>query len=155
MLDTSTASPTVIASVPVGPQPYSLALSPDGSLYVVNSNDTMSVIDTGTNSVVRTVSSDTSPETGMHFVAGSTLRPGLPHRRSRRRVRSASGSPSASTTVSTTSTAITVGTNPSLVTVSGNRTYVLNSGSNTVSVIDSGSKAGHQHSSPFGQGRSA
>ena len=139
VLDTSTAIRRM-ATVAVGPQPYSLALSPDGSLYVVNSNDTMSVIDTGTNTLVRTISVDTSAETGMHFVA---LDPygriyitdavdGV--------VRSVSGSPAASTSVSTTSTAITVGTNPSLVSVSGNRTYVLNSGSNTVSVIDSGTK---------------
>ena len=140
VLDTSTASPTVIASVPVGPQPYSLALSPDGSLYVVNSNDTMSVIDTGTNTLVRTVALDTSPETGMHFVALDTYGRVYLSDAADGVVRSVSGSPSASTTVSTTSTAITVGTNPSLVTVSGNRTYVLNSGSNTVSVIDSGSK---------------
>ena len=140
VLDTSTAIPTVMATVPVGPQPYSLALSPDGTLYVANSNDTMSVIDTGTNTVVRTISTDTTAETGMHFVALDPFGRVYVTDAADGVVRSVSGSPSVPTAVPVTSNAIAVGSNPSLVTVSGNRAYVLNSGSNTISVIDSGTK---------------
>ena len=117
-----------------------MALSPDGSLYVVNSNDTMSVIDTGTNTVVRTISTDTTAETGMHFVALDPYGRVYVTDAADGVVRLVTGSPSVPTAVPITSTAITVGTNPSLVTVSGNRTYVLNSGSNTISVINSGTK---------------
>ena len=50
-----------VATVPVGPSPNGVALSRDGSLaYVVNGNNTMSVIDTATNTkVTGTLSAET------------------------------------------------------------------------------------------------
>jgi len=52
-----TGSNSVIATVPVGNQPYAIAVSTDGSqVYVGNAADgTISVISTATNSVVATV----------------------------------------------------------------------------------------------------
>ena len=62
----------VVATVTVGPAPTSVKLSPDASLaYVTNANDTVSVIDTRTNTVVRTVGIDAAPESGPHSVAVS------------------------------------------------------------------------------------
>jgi YVTN family beta-propeller protein/VCBS repeat-containing protein len=60
-------------SISVGSSPSSVALSPDGSLaYVANGLDTISVIDTKTNTVVRTVAIDpNAPETGGHVIAVS------------------------------------------------------------------------------------
>ncbi len=62
-------TPTVVATVTVGAQPTALALNREGSLYVVNSDDTMTVIDTSTNTVARTVTLDAAPENGTHFLA--------------------------------------------------------------------------------------
>lgn len=52
-----TASNTVVATVPVGIQPYDVAVSPLGDLaFIANKGpDTISVIDTATNTVVRTI----------------------------------------------------------------------------------------------------
>jgi YVTN family beta-propeller protein len=52
--DAVTASPTVIATIPVGIFPSDVAVSPDGSLvYVTNRDDnTVSVIDTDTNTTI-------------------------------------------------------------------------------------------------------
>src|SRR5262245_26898215 len=52
-----TATDTVIATIPVGPSPFGVAVSPDGSkVYVANtSSNTVSVIDTATNAVSATI----------------------------------------------------------------------------------------------------
>jgi YVTN family beta-propeller protein len=52
-----TATNTVIATIPVGLFPLSIAITPDGTrAYVTNSNSgTISVIDTATNSVIATI----------------------------------------------------------------------------------------------------
>lgn len=64
MIDTATN--TVVATIPLasGSGPMGLAITPDGeSVYVANNgNDTASVIDTGTNTVVKTISVGSLPE---------------------------------------------------------------------------------------------
>src|SRR4030095_8038725 len=52
-----TATNTVVATVPVGTQPYDVAVNPPGTFaYMTNhTGDTVSVIDTATNTVVATV----------------------------------------------------------------------------------------------------
>src|SRR6266852_4390768 len=58
-----TATDTVIATIPVGLNPFGVAVSPDGSkVYVTNlSAGTVSVIDTATNTVSATISNVGSP----------------------------------------------------------------------------------------------
>jgi len=58
-----TATNTVVATVPVGVNPYGVAIAPDGKrAYVANANsNTVSVIDTATNTVVATVLPGTGP----------------------------------------------------------------------------------------------
>jgi YVTN family beta-propeller protein len=65
VIDSSTN--TVVAKVTVGPDPYGLAVAPDGKhVYVVSiSTNTVSIIDTATNAVVATVRVGIEP----HFVA--------------------------------------------------------------------------------------
>jgi YVTN family beta-propeller protein len=52
-----TASNTVTATIPVGIEPFGVAVSPDGSkVYVGNTvSDTVSVIATATNTVIATI----------------------------------------------------------------------------------------------------
>jgi YVTN family beta-propeller protein/VCBS repeat-containing protein len=141
VINTAMPTPTVVATVPVGPQPYSVALSPDSRLaYVANSNDTISVIDTGTNTVLRTVTMDTAPESGTHFLALDPYGRVYTTDAFDAVVRSLSVSPSASTELPITSTAITVGSNPTVTAVNGSHAYVLNQGSHTISVIDTVTK---------------
>ena len=65
------ATPTV-STISVGAQPFGLAISPDVSrVYVVNANDTVSIINTATNTVISTVPIDTQPEDQWHSVAVS------------------------------------------------------------------------------------
>ena len=69
MINTTT---NVVTSVAVGPNPTSVTLSPDGSLaYVANAVDTISVIDTRSNTVIRTITIDTVAENGPHAVSVS------------------------------------------------------------------------------------
>jgi len=60
----ATATNTVTATIPVGTNPYGVAVSPDGSTaYVTNaSNNNVSVIATATNTVTATIPVGTSPE---------------------------------------------------------------------------------------------
>jgi YVTN family beta-propeller protein len=116
-----------------------VAVSPDGSLYVANANDTISVIDTGTNAVVRTVAMDAAPETGMHGLAVDPYGRVYTTDAADGVVRSFSVTPSAPE-VTITSTAVAVGSNPSGVAVAGSRAYVINTGSDTISVIDTTTK---------------
>ena len=57
------ATNAIIATIPVGPGPEGIAVTPDGSkVYVANSfSDTVSVIDTATNTVVATVTVGSGP----------------------------------------------------------------------------------------------
>ena len=72
VINTSSTTPAVATTIGVGAQPFGLALSPDGSLlYVANGNDTVSVVDTRTSAVVRTVTVDTAPESNWHGLAVS------------------------------------------------------------------------------------
>src|SRR5215831_313246 len=59
----ATATNTVVATVPVGTNPFGVAITPDGThAYVTNgSSDTVSVIATATNTVVATVSVGSLP----------------------------------------------------------------------------------------------
>ena len=62
-----TATDTRVSTIPVGGGPVGVGLSPDGTLvYVANANDTISVIDTRTRSVISTVSIDITPESNFH-----------------------------------------------------------------------------------------
>ena len=64
-----TATTPVVATIAVGPQPRGLAISPDGSVvYAANSNDTVSMINTKTNTVITAASVD-APGTGAHGIA--------------------------------------------------------------------------------------
>jgi YVTN family beta-propeller protein/VCBS repeat-containing protein len=67
-----TANNQVVATPTVGPTPTSVALSRDGSLaYVANTDDTVSILNTKANNVVRTVAVDMAPESGVHSIAVS------------------------------------------------------------------------------------
>lgn len=132
---------TVGTPIAVGNLPYGVATSPDGShVYVTNSgSNSVSVIDTATNSVVATVSVGTYPygvaisPDGKYVYVANACGAGA----------SCSGSPQGTVSVIDAATdavtaTITVGQDPVGVAVSpdGGRVYVSNSGSNTVSVID-------------------
>ena len=58
-----TATNTVVATVPVGSDPFGVAVTPDGAIaYVANFiSNTVSVIDTANNTVVATVTVGTFP----------------------------------------------------------------------------------------------
>ena len=61
-----------VSSIAVGSNPFGIAISPDGSvLYAPNANDTVSVINTKTNAIIKTVSIDTAPENQWHNIAVS------------------------------------------------------------------------------------
>ncbi|MUL63763.1 hypothetical protein BOO86_04740 [Mycobacterium sp. CBMA 234] len=61
-----------VATISVGSQPLGITLSPDGSmLYVANGPDTVSAINTNTNTVVKTITVDSTPETNWHDIAFS------------------------------------------------------------------------------------
>ena len=68
----NTATNTAGSPLTVGSQPSGMAVSPDGSLlYVANGPDTLSVINTTTKTVLRTVTIDAQAETNWHQVAVS------------------------------------------------------------------------------------
>jgi YVTN family beta-propeller protein len=135
-----TATNTVVATVPVGGNPYGVAVDPDGTrVYTVNIGGepgvctsqpgSVSVIDTATNTVVATVTVGLLPVTAAVHPDGT-------------RVYVANA---CSDTVSVIDTAsnivmaiIPVGRAPEGVSVNptGTRVYVPNAGSNDVSVID-------------------
>ena len=122
---------SVIANITVGTNPYGVAYdSNDGRVYVANSgSNTVSVIDTKTNTVVVTIPVGTTPQgvaydsnDGRVYVANS-------------------GSNTVSvidTKTNTVVVTIPVGTTPQGVAYDSNdgRVYVTNAVSNTVSVID-------------------
>jgi YVTN family beta-propeller protein/VCBS repeat-containing protein len=69
---TNPATSPQVSSVTVGQNPFGLAISPDGSLvYAANANDTLSFINTKTNTVVRTVTIDNQPEYQWHSIGVS------------------------------------------------------------------------------------
>ncbi len=56
----------------LGAQPSAVAVSGDGTrVFVANSNDTVSIIDTASNTVVQTVTADPQSEIGEHDIAVS------------------------------------------------------------------------------------
>ncbi len=62
-----------VSTINVGPTPTAVALSRDRSMaYVVNSNDTVTIIDTRTNSVIHTAPVDLTAENGAHAIAVDT-----------------------------------------------------------------------------------
>src|ERR1035437_7729856 len=62
-----TATNTVIATIPVGVNPYELAMTQDGArVYVTNVYDTtVSVIDTATNTIIATIPTDAGDLKGL------------------------------------------------------------------------------------------
>jgi YVTN family beta-propeller protein/VCBS repeat-containing protein len=72
VINTTTATPTV-TSITVGANPFGLTMSPDRSLiYVANGVDTLSIINTKTNSVIGTPTAvDSAPESNWHWIAVS------------------------------------------------------------------------------------
>ncbi|MEO3761719.1 beta-propeller fold lactonase family protein, partial [Mycobacterium sp. B14F4] len=75
VIDANPASTTfnqVIGTITLASKanPTSVVVSADGTLvYVANSDDTISVIDPATNTVIRTVQIDANPETGAHTLS--------------------------------------------------------------------------------------
>ena len=62
-----------VSTVNVGPNPTAISLSADRSLaFVANSNDTVSIIDTRTNAVIRTATVDSAAESGAHGITVGT-----------------------------------------------------------------------------------
>ena len=119
----------VITTIAVGDAPWNLAVNPDGSrVYVANGNDTVSVIDTRTNTVIGSLNTDDpidiafSPDGTRAYVTNF--------------------SDDAVTVFDATTynvlTTITVGDAPTGVAVSpdGTRVYVTNTASDSVTVID-------------------
>ena len=68
------------ATVPVGSQPFGVAVTPDGALvYVTNpGNNTISVIDTSTNTVIDTVTVGSTPTAFGMFIGPASGQPPLP-----------------------------------------------------------------------------
>jgi len=68
-----TAATPLVTTITVGAQPFGMAITPDGSIvYAANSFDTVSMIDTKTNSVYSTLTiDDAQPEQQWHSVAVS------------------------------------------------------------------------------------
>uniref|UniRef100_UPI0034E1DD11 beta-propeller fold lactonase family protein n=1 Tax=Mycobacterium sp. OAE908 TaxID=2817899 RepID=UPI0034E1DD11 len=73
VLDTSGNTPVFVKTLTVGTQPEGIAMTKDGSLvYVANGKDTVSVIDTRTNTILGpAVSIDSPAESGAHAIAVS------------------------------------------------------------------------------------
>jgi YVTN family beta-propeller protein len=126
----STTTNTVVATVPVGVNPWGLAITPNGAFaYVTNLGDnTVSVINTNTNTIVATVSAGAGPA-GVAITPNGTF---------------AYVANSVDNTVSVVNTAtnsvvgtVPVGPGPSglAITPNGAFAYVVNS-DNTVSVIN-------------------
>jgi len=73
VLNTVGATPTFVKTITVGTQPEGIAISKDGSfVYVANGKDTVSIIDTSTNTVMgAAVPIDSPAESGAHAIAVS------------------------------------------------------------------------------------
>ncbi len=134
-----TATNLEITTIPVGTSPAGLDVTPDRSrLYVANTNEplggglfgTVSVINTGTNSVVKTINLE-----GAEAVA---VTPDGDHVYVSRRF--PSGVSLIDTATNTVTGSVTAGLIPRglAITPDGNRVYVANSVGNSVTVIDTG-----------------
>jgi YVTN family beta-propeller protein len=67
-----TAATPLVTTIAVDPQPFGMAISPDGSIvYAANGRDTVSMINTKTNTVYSTLIIDSQPESQWHSVAVS------------------------------------------------------------------------------------
>src|SRR4029079_17420711 len=109
VINTAAPTPSVVATMAVGPQPYGVVLSKDGSVaYVANSDDTVSMIDTRTNTVLRTYAVDSASENGVHYLALDPYGRVYITDGADGVVRSLSVTPSTPSDLGTTSTAIAV-----------------------------------------------
>ncbi len=125
------ANNTVAATIPVGTQPYSVCVSPDGlKVYVTNTiSNTVSVISTTTNTVTTTIPVGTNPIGVAESPDGTKLYV----------VNDVSETVSViNPATNLVTTTISVGQSPQTVTFSpdGSRAYVVNSNTNNVSVIN-------------------
>ena len=131
----NTASNAVVATIPVGTSPFSVAVSADGSrVYIANQGYTLSVINTSTNQVVSTIGTTRSP-TGLAVSPdGSKLYVGY---------YSNATVNVFNTTTNALINTITVGIQPMglIMSPDGRRVYVANSFDNTVSVINTANDA--------------
>jgi YVTN family beta-propeller protein len=120
-----------IGTVPVGTSPVGVAVSPNGATaYVTNQNsNTVSVINTATNTVSATVTVGSGPEGVAVSPNGATAYVAN---------KDSNTVSVIDTTINTVSATVPVGSSPRGVAVSPNGTtaYVTNLSSNTVSVID-------------------
>jgi YVTN family beta-propeller protein len=128
-----TADDTVLATVPVGPNPANVAVTPDGTkAYVTNAGaNSVSVINTGNNTVSATVT------VGPHPVDVAVTPDGT------KAYVTNAGANSVSvinTSMDLVAATVLVGNRPAdvAITPNGTKAYVTNVGSNSVSVINTG-----------------
>jgi YVTN family beta-propeller protein len=127
VLDTSATPPTVVSTVQVGYTPHGIAVTPNGAeAFVTNYNDgTVSVINSGSNTVTRTINVGTNP-TGI-AISGSDAFV----------VNAGSNSVSViNTATDTVAATVSVGTNPTSVAISDGHAWVTNYGGGTVTPIN-------------------
>jgi RHS repeat-associated protein len=130
----NSATNTLLATIPVGTNPYFAAANPGGSrVYVSNiSSNNVSVLDTASNAVIATIAVGVQP-TGIAVSPTSNVA----------YVTNFSGATVSvlNTTTNSVSATVAAGTNPINVAMNpaGTRAYVSNYGSNTVSVFDTAS----------------
>jgi YVTN family beta-propeller protein len=127
----NTATNKVTVTVPVGSDPYGVAVTPDRTkVYVANQgSDTVSVIDAATNTVISTVDVGNYPK-GVAVNPGGTKVYVTNYYSDTVSV--------IDTSTNTVTATVSVGDGPNAVAVSpdGKNVYVVNFDSNTVSVID-------------------
>ncbi|MBS1524807.1 MAG: beta-propeller fold lactonase family protein [Bacteroidetes bacterium] len=132
----ATVNNTVVATIPVGTNPWGVAVSPDNSrVYVTNQgSNNVSVINTATRSVIATIGVGVQPE-------------GIVVNNDGTKVYVANAIGSTISVISTVTNAVIATINPGAVprevslSPDGSRLYVVNDGANTVSVINTTTNA--------------